>query len=477
MVFNSATYFLFICLVFWVYWKLLREKTKTQNVFLLAASYLFYGWWDARFLLLIIFSSLIDFFLGSLLYKQTKRKNRRFILAFSLISNLGLLSFFKYYNFFIDSFVELSSIVGFQTNVKSLNIILPVGISFYTFQSLSYILDIYYRRIKPTRDIIAFMAFIAFFPQLVAGPIERAKNLLPQFQRIRIFDINQITGGLRLILYGLFKKMVIADRLAFFVDAAYQSPEQHPGFVLLTATFLFGFQIYCDFSGYSDIAIGSARLLGFELMQNFRTPFFAAGIREFWQRWHISLSTWFRDYIYIPLGGNRVTTQRWIFNILVTFTLSGIWHGAAFTYIIWGFIHGLLMVLEKQLGSIALFFRINKISKVIMTFVVVNLCFVLFRSDTFLNAMLIYSRIFDFDFTLNNWFSPNDFITNEYFISLIISFPVFIVFEWLTRKSDFNIFTARLTKWKRHSVYYLLLLLIVIFGVYKAAPQFIYFQF
>ena len=271
--------------------------------------------------------------------------------------------------------------------------------------------------------------------------------------------------------------MVIADRLAFFVDAAYQSPEQHPGFVLLTATFLFGFQIYCDFSGYSDIAIGSARLLGFELMQNFRTPFFAAGIREFWQRWHISLSTWFRDYIYIPLGGNRVTTQRWIFNILVTFTLSGIWHGAAFTYIIWGFIHGLLMVLEKQLGSIALFFRINKISKVIMTFVVVNLCFVLFRSDTFLNAMLIYSRIFDFDFTLNNWFSPNDFITNEYFISLIISFPVFIVFEWLTRKSDFNIFTARLTKWKRHSVYYLLLLLIVIFGVYKAAPQFIYFQF
>ena len=321
------------------------------------------------------------------------------------------------------------------------------------------------------------MTFVAFFPQLVAGPIERAQNLLPQFQHKRIFNSEQIIGGLRLILYGLFKKVVIADRLAYFVDIVYQSPEQYSGLTLTITTFMFGFQIYCDFSGYSDIAIGSARLLGFELMQNFRSPFFAASIREFWQRWHISLSTWFRDYVYIPLGGNRVKKGRWIFNILATFTLSGIWHGAAFTYLTWGFIHGLLMIIERQFQSISSFLKIHKILKVILTFIIVNLCFVLFRAGTFSDALLIYSRIVELSIHPNNRVLTTEFLFNEHLISLIIAFPAFIILEWFTRESDFNNFAIHLAKWKRHSIYYLLILLIVFFGVYKAAPQFIYFQF
>lgn len=477
MVFNSTTYFLFIILVFGLYWKILSGKIKWQNIFLLAASYFFYGWWDLRFLLLIIASSLIDYFIGALLYKQTKIINRRFFLAVSLICNLGLLSFFKYYNFFVDSFIELSSHFGLQTNVSTLNIILPVGISFYTFQSLSYTLDIYRKRLTPTRDFVSFMAFVAFFPQLVAGPIERAQNLLPQFWRERKFNIDQISGGLRLILFGLFKKMVIADRLAYFADAIYQSPGQHSGIVLLIGTCMFGFQIYCDFSGYSDIAIGSARLLGFELMQNFRSPFFAASIREFWQRWHISLSTWFRDYIYIPLGGNRVKNGRWIFNILATFTLSGIWHGAAFTFIIWGFMHGLLMVIEKHLRATAAFLRIHTITKVFFTFTAVILLFVLFRANTLSDAIQIYSRIFEFKRSEGTWDLIADPLFSEYCISLVVSFPVFILVEWMTRKSDFNEFVVCLPKWKRRAVYYLLIFLTAIFGVYQAAPQFIYFQF
>ena len=477
MVFNSATYFLFIFLVFLIYWKLLQKNTKTQNIFLLAASYLFYGWWDERFLILIIASSLIDFFTGSMIYRQTIRINKRFFLALSLISNLGLLAFFKYYNFFIESFIEISTQLGIQTNISTLNIILPVGISFYTFQSLSYTIDIYRGRLTPTRDFISFMAFVAFFPQLVAGPIERAQNLLPQFQRNREFNTAQITGGLRLILYGLFKKMVIADRLAYFVDLAYKTPEQHSGIILLIATFMFGIQIYCDFSGYSDIAIGSARLLGFELMQNFRSPFFAASIREFWQRWHISLSTWFRDYIYIPLGGNRVKEGRWILNILVTFTLSGIWHGAAITFIIWGFIHGLFVVIEKQLRKISEFLRISTVFKILMTFVFVNLCFVFFRAASFAEATLIYNKIFEFGLPAEHWFPSSDSAFNEYLTSLIVSLPFFFILEWASRNSDFNDIIVPLERWKRHSVYYILFLLIAIFGVYHAAPQFIYFQF
>jgi len=347
MLFNSITYFYFIIIVFIVYWWLLRKNFRLQNVFLFIASYCFYGWWDVRFLALIFISSIVDFVIGKSIFKQTKKRKKKYLLWISLLINLGMLGFFKYFNFFIYSFIDLLTKIGINSNLQILQIILPVGISFYTFQSLSYSIDIYRGKLKPTNDFISFMTFVSFFPQLVAGPIERASDLLPQFQKERSFNTDRMVSGFRLILYGLFKKMVIADRLAYFVNHVYISSENQSGTVLLIATFMFGFQIYCDFSGYSDIAIGSARILGFDLMQNFRTPYLAKSFRDFWHRWHISLSSWFRDYVYIPLGGNRVSEGRWVLNILLTFTLSGLWHGAALTFIIWGFLHGIFLIAEN----------------------------------------------------------------------------------------------------------------------------------
>ena len=352
MLFNSITYFLFFVLVFSLYWTILRKKFMGQNLFLLIASYFFYGWWDVRFLILIFISSSVDFFLGRAIFNQPDKKKKQYILGLCMVINLGMLGFFKYYNFFVDNFSSLMIHFGFQPNIKMFHIILPVGISFYTFQSLSYSIDIYRDKIKPTNNFVSFMTFVSFFPQLVAGPIERASNLLPQFLKARIFNRDHFVAGFRFILYGLFKKMVIADRLAYFVNHIYDTPEKYDGTILLAATFMFGFQIYCDFSGYSDIAIGSARLLGFDLMQNFRTPYLTRSFRDFWRRWHISLSTWFRDYVYIPLGGNRVSQGRWIFIILLTFSLSGLWHGASLKFVIWGGLHGIGLVINRIWDSI-----------------------------------------------------------------------------------------------------------------------------
>jgi len=287
MLFNSITYFYFYLIVFVLYWSVLRKSYQWQNILLFAASYCFYGWWDVRFLVLIFISSMVDFFLGRAIYFQSDKNHKLHLLWLCMLINLGMLGFFKYFNFFIDSFSYLLTQIGFQPNINTLQIILPVGISFYTFQSLSYSIDIYRDKIKPTSDFVSFMTFVSFFPQLVAGPIERASHLLPQFLSARKFNREQMVSGLRFILYGLFKKMVIADRLAYFVSHIYDSPEKYDGTVILAATILFGFQIYCDFSGYSDIAIGSARLLGFDLMQNLRTPYLAKSFKEFWHRWHI----------------------------------------------------------------------------------------------------------------------------------------------------------------------------------------------
>jgi len=480
MLFNSLTYFFFITIVFGLYWSFLKKNFRWQNLFLFAASYCFYGWWDVRFLILIFISSSTDFFLGRAIYHQAEKIKKRHLLWMCMFINLGMLGFFKYFNFFIDSFTYLLVQIGFHPNIKTLQIILPVGISFYTFQSLSYSIDIYRGKIKPTNDFISFMTFVSFFPQLVAGPIERASHLLPQFLKARTFNRERLISGFRFILYGLFKKMVIADRLAYFVSLVYDSPEKYDGTVMVAATFMFGFQIYCDFSGYSDIAIGSARLLGFDLMHNFRTPYLTKSFKEFWRRWHISLSTWFRDYVYIPLGGNHVSQGRWVFNILLTFTLSGLWHGASLTFIIWGFLHGLYLVSEHFITKFVSLPKSFSWIGLVVTFVLVNLTWVFFRAGSLEQSISILSgfRHLDLDFmpeALSLFAEDNEF--REFAISLLACFPLFIILEIIINQTDFNSIIVKRGTILRWSIYLILVFMVLIFGVLNNAPQFIYFQF
>jgi D-alanyl-lipoteichoic acid acyltransferase DltB (MBOAT superfamily) len=462
-----------------LYWFLVRKKFRLQNLLLLAASYCFYGWWDIRFLALIFISSSVDFFLGRAIFHQTDKKKKRYLLWICLFINLGMLGFFKYFNFFTDTFLILIKQFGIHPHLKTLQIILPVGISFYTFQSLSYSIDIYRGKIQPTNQFISFMAFVSFFPQLVAGPIQRASDLLPQFLKERNFNRERIASGFRLILYGLFKKMVIADRLAYFVDRIYNSSDRYDGITLLAATFMFGFQIYCDFSGYSDIATGSARLLGFDLTANFRTPYLTKSFREFWRRWHISLSTWFRDYVYIPLGGNHVSQSRWIFNILVTFTISGLWHGASLTFIIWGFLHGLFLVSEHFLSKLKWSKKISGFG-LLFTFFAVNLLWIFFRADSLAQCVQILSSFnqlnFDFIPRIASEFQANSEF-REFTISVLAGFPVFILFEILIGETDFDTVIKKNGLAIRWGIYFILAFMILLFGVLHAAPQFIYFQF
>ncbi len=346
MLFHSAIYALFLPTVLAIYWLLTLIKpplraVRVQNGLLLLVSYFFYGWWDWRFVGLIILSSLIDYVVGLSLDATDDPRRRRFILAASLVANLGILGFFKYYNFFVGSAVQALTALGVAAHASTLRVILPVGLSFYTFQSLTYTVGVYRRELSSQRDPIAFFAYVAFFPQLVAGPIERAAHLLPQFLRPRHLTPEEFASGLRQITWGLFCKLVVADNCAVVVNSIFDSAAARPGSVALLGALFFAFQIYGDFSGYSHIALGSARLLGFELMQNFATPYFSQSIPEFWRRWHISLSTWFRDFVFIPLGGSRVSKWRYARNIILTFTISGLWHGANWTFVVWGFLNGL----------------------------------------------------------------------------------------------------------------------------------------
>ncbi|MBT8375456.1 MAG: MBOAT family protein, partial [Bacteroidia bacterium] len=326
MLFNSIDFAVFLPVVFILYWFFCQKNLVLQNLMIVAASYVFYGWWDWRFLSLIVFSTIVDFTVGKMLAKENINSKRKLYLWTSILVNLGLLGFFKYYNFFLDNLITSFKLFGSELNVSSLNIILPVGISFYTFQTLSYTIDVYRRKLEPTNNIIDFAAFVSFFPQLVAGPIERATNLLPQFYNKRQFNYSKAVDGLRQILWGLFKKIVIADNCAQFANEFFNNSGDYGGSGLLLGALFFTFQIYGDFSGYSDIAIGTARLFGFNLMQNFAFPYFSRDIAEFWRRWHISLSTWFRDYLYIPLGGSRGGTAMKVRNTFIIFIVSGFWH-------------------------------------------------------------------------------------------------------------------------------------------------------
>ena len=336
MFFNSVEFAIFLPVVFFLYWFVTYRNIKLQNFLIVVASYFFYGWWDWRFLSLILFSTLVDYTIGLLLEKENEIKKRKLLLSVSIIVNLGLLGFFKYYNFFIDNFVEVFRFFGHMIDPDRLNIVLPVGISFYTFQTMSYTIDIYREKLKPTSDFIAFAAFVSFFPQLVAGPIERAANLLPQFFKQRVFDKKTSIEGFNQMIWGLFKKIVIADNLARYVDFIFDNYDIQSGFTLILGGIYFAVQIYADFSGYSDIAIGVSKLFGFRLMTNFDFPYFSRDIAEFWRRWHISLTTWFRDYLYIPLGGSRVGKWAVFRNVMIIFLVSGFWHGANWTLLLGG---------------------------------------------------------------------------------------------------------------------------------------------
>ena len=484
MLFNSLDFAVFFPIVFVLYW-LVAKHIKLRNAFVLVASYVFYGWWDWRFLSLIIFSSVVDYIVGQQLDKQEKPLNRKLLLATSLVVNLGLLFYFKYTNFFIASFVDAFTLLGHPISISPLNIVLPVGISFYTFQTLSYSIDIYKRQFKPTNDIVAFFAFVAFFPQLVAGPIERASHLLPQFSRIYTFDRNQVRSGLQLMLWGFIKKMVIADRLALLVNEVYNNTAAHSGTDYTIATLFFTFQIYCDFSGYSDIAIGLARTMGFDLMKNFDSPYFSKSITEFWRRWHISLSLWFRDYLYIPLGGSKKGKYRTYANLFIVFLVSGLWHGASLNFVIWGAIHGSIIVIEKMTTSTRMrllsTMRIDQ-TKVwgrlvtgLSTFFVVVIAWVFFRASTFADASLALSNMFSFK--LGNKLTELGLSSGNFNLSVILIVSLLLI-EFINKHYPLRDLFNQQIRPIRWLTYVSLILIIILYGVYgEDSPEFIYFQF
>ena len=404
MLFNSLDFAIFLPIVFLLYWFVAQKNLKLQNALIVLASYVFYGWWDWRFLSLIIFSTVVDYLIGQRLRTEDKQSKRKVLLWTSIIVNLGFLGFFKYYNFFLENFVDAFSLFGMQINANSLNIILPVGISFYTFQTLSYTIDVYRKKLEPTQDFMAFSAFVCFFPQLVAGPIERATNLLPQFYKKRTFEYHKAVDGMRQILWGLFKKVVIADNCAEFANQIFNNSADMNGSTLVLGAIFFTFQIYGDFSGYSDIAIGTSRLFGFDLKQNFATPYFSRDIAEFWRRWHISLSTWFRDYLYIPLGGSRGGTWMKVRNTFAIFLVSGFWHGANWTFIIWGALNAIYFLPllltnnnRKNLGVVAegkLLPSIRELFAMLTTFTLTVFAWIFFRAENISHAFSYIGGIF-----------------------------------------------------------------------------------
>lgn len=438
MTFNSLIFAIFLAITFILYWIVTKERRKTQNLLLLGASYVFYGWWDWRFLGLIIFSTAINYFAALGLEREGKKSRRQWILGGALFCSLGLLGFFKYFNFFTESFAKLIQEIGFQAHPTTLQVLLPVGISFYTFQALSYTIDVYRGHMKACRDSVSFSVYVAFFPQLVAGPIERASQLLPQFERERIFDPNEAIKGLRQILWGLFTKVVIADNCALYANEIYAQHDQMSALSLVLGTFYFAIQIYGDFAGYSNVAIGVSRLFGFHLMRNFAYPYFSRDIAEFWRRWHISLNTWFRDYVYIPLGGSHGTTQQMIRNVVIVFLVSGLWHGAKWTFVAWGGINALFFIPlllssrnRVHTGKVAegrILPTPTEFIQIVATFSLVNIAWVLFRSESFSQALQIYGRIA----TAVGGIGANNFVDPMLTIMLI----AFVTAEWLGRNYE-----------------------------------------
>ena len=479
MLFNSVEFIVFFTCVFFLYYSI---SHSWRWLLLLIASYVFYMSWNAAYLLLIVGSTLIDYFTGWKMGQEPVKAKRRKYLYLSLASNLGILFFFKYFNFFSESVHALASAFSMDYAVPLFQVLLPVGISFYTFQTLSYSIDIFHGKISPEKHLGRFALFVAFFPQLVAGPIERSGNLLPQLRQKQLFDYPRIISGMRLAAWGLFKKVVIADRLAIFVDQVYNAPGEYAGFAVLVATIFFAFQIYCDFSGYSDIAIGVARMLGIDLMKNFDRPYFSQSLGEFWRRWHISLSTWFRDYVYIPLGGNRVVKWRWYYNLFLTFLVSGLWHGANWTFVIWGAIHGLILIAEqmnreriKQGGWQADFpLLTRRLLNIGFTFAIVCLAWVFFRANTVSDAwvLLVNMAHLSWDQWSLNMINDNsyDFVLSFFFIAILVGLHVF------QENRHMGPWVASRPVYVRWAIYLVLVSLILNFGEFNQ-QEFIYFQF
>ena len=468
MIFNSQVFLIFFMLFFPTYWVVSRRASvKWRNVLLIIGSYVFYGWWDWRFLSLIIVSSTADFIIGQHIYRSGSDARKKYFLIFSLAINLGLLGFFKYFNFFLDTLKLSLDFMGVSIHTASLEIILPVGISFYTFQTMSYTIDIYKGRMKPTKDAFQFFAFVAFFPQLVAGPIERARRFLPQFGQNQQFDAAKATSGLRLMLWGFFKKIVIADNLAVFVDHIFDHPEGFSAYGILLGGILFAFQIYCDFSGYSDIAIGLGKTMGFDLVRNFDKPYLSKSFSEFWRRWHISLSTWFRDYVYIPLGGNRLSGSRTNINLLVTFVLSGLWHGANFTFLIWGFLHGIMLILEKRLGTL-------KHGASLFIFLISAILWIPFRATSFSNLKLMAVQLLKLG--SNDW-QGLALMSPARIFAIGILLLTFIISERKMGPLNFNEAMEKLSRPARRAIYIALAICILLLVNLNVKPNFIYFQF
>lgn len=479
MLFNSLSFAIFLPVVFFLYWFVCNKNLRTQNILLLVASYFFYACWDWRFLFLLMFSTWLDYFTGLKMFEAKNKKGKVFWFWLSIIVNAGFLGFFKYYNFFVSSFAEGLSHFGIHSSPWVLQVILPVGISFYTFHGLSYVIDIYKGRIPAEKNFVDYAVFVSFFPLLVAGPIERATHLLPQIKKERTFDYTVAADGMRQILWGLFKKIVIADQCAEYANMIFNNSEQYGGSTLLLGALFFTFQIYGDFSGYSDIALGTARLFGISLLRNFAFPYFSRDIAEFWRRWHISLSTWFRDYLYIPLGGSQVNMWVKVRNTFIIFLVSGFWHGANWTFVIWGLLNALymlpLILLKRNRSHLTIvagdkiFPGARDLLNILGTFALTTFAWIFFRAESTTQAFAIVSEIFSVSL-----FNSPELLPRTPILLIIL----FVIMEWNGRRDAYAIEKLGLN-WNpfyRWTFYYLLFLLIFMLKPVENQP-FIYFQF
>lgn len=485
MLFNSTEFLVFLPIVFLLYWivfdRLISQskyQLLLQNICVVVASYIFYGWWDWRFLLLIALTSFCSWGSGLLIQHSASKKEAKVWMWLNIILNLGILAIFKYYNFFVTEFAGLFHL---SADKLLINVILPVGISFYTFQALSYSIDVYRKKIEPTKDIVAFFAFISFFPQLVAGPIERATSLLPQFQKQRVFDLDTAVDGSHQILWGLFKKIVVADSCAVYVNHVFSTYANQSGSTLLLAAIFFAFQIYGDFSGYSDIAIGTAKLFGIKLMRNFNVPYFSRDIAEFWRRWHISLTTWFRDYVYIPLGGSRVPKAKIVRNTFVIFLLSGVWHGANWTFLAWGTFHALLFLplilsgknrkYTNQIAEGRMLPTIKELGQMLLTFFLTLIGWIIFRAESIGQAWAFICGIFNKSLFTMPWLK-----NKETYLVIFVGAAIMFLVEWINReKSHGFILSERTPQWVSYAVCVALAISIIRFSGTPSA--FIYFAF
>ncbi len=487
MFFNSFSFAIFLPLVFILYWFITNENIRIQNILLLISSYFFYACWDYRFLFLLIFSTVLDYYSGIKIYKTENARFKKLWLWISISINLGFLGFFKYYNFFITSFLEALSGFGIHANIWTLNIILPVGISFYTFHGLSYVLDVYKNKIIPVKSFVDYSVFVSFFPLLVAGPIERATHLLPQIQKKRNFDYTKAVDGLRQILWGLFKKVVIADTCAEYTNMIFDHSEWYGGTSLLLGAVLFAIQIYGDFSGYSDIALGTARLFGMELLRNFAFPYFSRDIAEFWRRWHISLSSWFRDYLYIPLGGSKGSIWKKVRNTFIIFLVSGFWHGANWTFIAWGALHAIyflpLLLSNKNrnhletVASGRLLPTFKESISMISTFGLVVFAWIFFRAQSIEHAFSYIKGMFAGFLHKSFYIDTVKLISMKIGPAIILVALLFLIIEWIGREEQYALAKVGL-KWPkpvRLTFYYCLVITMCIWG--NNNQQFIYFQF